>query len=180
MKKLSLFFLLFMVIGCANNTQMSTAQSTSSPKDGELSFPSDYESYPTFLKAVQKPMHVRDLYVNSIGAKTQKGEAFPNGSVLVMAIYNAETTSIGTVNKGPDGKNVKADLAKVYVMEKGAGWGKNAPMGLGNGDWIFTAFTPDGKRMDANYATCRGCHLPLGQSRDFVHRYDEYFDKRGH
>lgn len=179
MKKLSLFFILFMLIGCANNTQMSTGQSTStSPKDGELSFPSDYESYPTFLKGVQKPKHVRDLYVNETGAKTQKGESFPNGSVLVMAIYNAETDASGNVNKGPDGKNVKAGLAKVYVMEKGAGWGKNAPMGLGNGNWIFTAFTPDGKPMDANYATCRGCHLPLNEV-DFVHRYNEYFDKRG-
>jgi len=32
--------------------------------------------------------------------------------------------------------------------------------------------------MDANYAKCRGCHLPLNEA-DFVHRYDEYFDKRG-
>jgi len=178
MKKFSLFFLLLMLIGCANDTQMPTAQSTSSPKDGELSFPSGYASFPAFLKEVQKPKHVRDLYVNETGAKTQKGESFPNGSVLVMAIYNAETDAAGNVAKGPDGKNVKAGLAKVYVMEKGAGWGKNAPMGLGNGDWIFTAFTPDGKPMDANYAKCRGCHLPLNEV-DFVHRYNEYFDKRG-
>jgi hemoglobin len=178
MKKLSIFFLLVMVIGCANSTQMQTAQSTSSPKDGELSFPSGYTSYPTFLKAVQKPKHVRDLYVNSIGAKTQKGESFPNGSILVMEIYNAETDAAGNAVKGPDGKNIKADLAKVYVMEKGMGWGKNAPMALGNGDWIFTAFTPDGKPMDANYLKCRGCHLPLNEV-DFVHRYNEYFDKRG-
>jgi hemoglobin len=27
-------------------------------------------------------------------------------------------------------------------------------------------------------AACRGCHLPL-VTKDFVHRYDEYFDKRG-
>lgn len=157
---------------------MSSAPSGPAPKDGELSFPSGYTSYPTFLTAVQKPKHVRDLYVNSVGAKTQKGEKFPNGSVLVMAIFNAETDAAGNVAKGPDGKNVKADLAKVYVMEKGAGWGKNAPMGLENGDWIFTAFTPDGQPMDANYAKCRGCHLPLNEE-DFVHRYNEYFDTRG-
>jgi len=178
MKKFSLFFLFLILIGCANNAQMPTAQSASGPKDGELSFPSGYDSYPTFLKEVQKPKHVRDLYVNPIGATTQKGESFPNGSVLVMAIFNAETDAEGNAVKGPDGRNIKADLAKIYVMEKGAGWGKNAPMGLGNGDWIFTAFTPDGKPMEANYATCRGCHLPLND-KDFVHRYDEYFDKRG-
>jgi hypothetical protein len=178
MKKLSLFFMFLFVIGCTNNTQTPTAQSTSSPKDGELNFPSDYASYPTFLKAVQKPMHIRDLYVNSIGAKTQKGEAFPNGSILVMAIYNAKIDTTGIAVKGPDGKNVKANLAKVFVMQKGAGWGKNAPEGLENGDWIYTAFKPDGKPIDAKYTTCRGCHLPLNEE-DFVHRYNEYFDKRG-
>jgi hemoglobin len=177
MKNLSLFFLFLILIGCANNTQKWTGKFVPTPKDGELDFPSEYTSYPIFLKEVQKPMHVRDLYVNETGAKTQKGEAFPNGSVLVMAIYNAETNAAGTINKGPDRKHIKADLAKVYVMQKGEGWGNSAPAGLGNGDWIYTAFTPDGKPMDANYATCRGCHLPLNED-DFVHRYNEYFDKR--
>ena len=179
MKKFSLFFSLLMLIGCANNTQMHTTHSASAsaPKDGELSFPSGYASYPTFVSGVQKPKHVRDLYVNSTGAKAQKGESFPNGSVLVMAIYNAETDAEGNAVKGPDGKNVKADLAKVFVMQKGAGWGKNAPMGLENGDWIYTAFTPDGTPLDVNYATCRGCHLPL-KDEDFVHRYNQYFDMR--
>ena len=178
MKKLLLFFMVFLVIGCANKVETTSAPSGPAPKDGELNFPSGYTSYSTFLKSVQKPKHVRDLYVNPAGAKTQKGENFPNGSVLVMAIYNAQTDAEGNVVKGSDGKNVKADLAKIYVMEKGARWGKNAPAGLENGDWIYTAFTPDGKIMDANYAKCRGCHLPLNET-DFVHRYNEYFDKRG-
>ncbi len=104
---------------------------------------------------------------------------FANGSVLVMEIYNAKKDADGNAVTRPDGKNVKDNLAKVYVMEKGAGWGKNAPKGLKNGDWIYTAFTPDGKPMKADYTKCRGCHLPLNE-KDFVHRYDEYFDKRGH
>lgn len=178
MKKLLLFLLLVLVIGCADNSKKWTGQYIPTPKDGELDFPSEYTSYPTFLKEVQKPLHVRDLYVNEVGAKTQRGEAFPNGSILVMEIYNAETNPAGTINKGPRGKNIKADLVKVYVMQKGEGWGNSAPAGLENGDWIYTAFTPDGEPMSVDYATCRGCHLPLNEN-DFVHRYDEYFDKRG-
>lgn len=177
MNKLSLFLIIFLVIGCTKNGQTPSTQSGTSPKDGELSFPSDYASYPTFLKAVQKPMHVRDLYVNPVGAKTQKGETFPNGSILVMAIYNAETDASGNVKKGSEGNNIKAGLAKVFVMQKGDGWGKNAPEDLKNGDWIYTAFTPDGKPIEVDYAKCRACHLPL-KDKDFVHRYDEYFDKR--
>jgi hemoglobin len=128
---------------------------------------------------VQKPKHVRELLVNPTGAKTKKGEMFPNGSVLVMEIYNAKKDADGNAIKRPDGKNAKDNLAKFYVMEKGAGWGKNAPKGLQNGDWIFTAFSPDGKPIKVDYTKCRACHLPL-TGKDFVHRYDEYFDKRGH
>lgn len=179
MKKASLFLLIFTVIGCALMVKTETAHSGSSPKDGGLSFPSSYDTYPTFLKAVQKPKHVRELFVNPTGAKTKKGEMFPNGSVLVMEIYNAKKDADGNAVKRPDGKNAKDNLAKVYVMEKGAGWGKNAPEGLQNGDWIFTAFSPDGKPIKVDYTKCRACHLPL-TDKDFVHRYDEYFDKRGH
>ncbi len=99
MKKVSLFCLAFMVIGCATMLQTETAQSGSSPKDGELSFPSNYNTYPTFLKAVQKPKHIRELFVNPTGAKTQKGGMFPNGSILVMEIYNAKKDAAGNAIK---------------------------------------------------------------------------------
>ena len=33
----------------------------------------------------------------------------------------------------------------------------------------------DGERL---FAPCRACHLPLGEKKDFVQRYDEYFAKR--
>lgn len=62
-------------------------------------------------------------------------------------------------------------------MEKGFGWGQNAPSGLKTGDWVFSAFSADGKRIEVPYTKCRQCHLPL-KDKDFVHRYDEYFDKR--
>ena len=149
------------------------------PKDGELKFPAEYETFPRFLSGVQKPKHVRDLFINSTGAAAKKGEAFTNGSILVMEIYNAKKGSDGNPVKRPDGRNAKADLAKVYVMQKGQGWGHNAPKGLENGDWIFSAFSPEGTPIKVDYTKCRGCHMPL-KDKDFVHRYDEYFDKRGH
>ena len=175
--KLSLLVLLMATFGMI--LQTGTAQSGSAPKDGGLSFPAGYDTFPTFLKAVQKPKHVRELLVNPTGAKTKKGEAFPNGSILVMEIYNAKKDADGKVVKRPDGKNAKDNLAKVYVMQKDAGWGNSSPEGLQNGDWVYTAFSPDGKPIKVDYTKCRGCHLPL-KGNDFVHRYDEYFEKRGH
>lgn len=159
--------------------QPGNSQAGSAPKDGKLSFPKNYDSFPTFLKAVQKPKHVRELFVNPTGSKTQKGEKFPDGSILVMEIYNAKKGADGNATKRPDGRNAKDNLAKVYVMQKGNGWGKNAPKGLENGDWVYTAFSPEGNPIKADYTKCRGCHLPLNE-QDFVHRYNEYFEKRKH
>ncbi len=167
------------IIGIGSFLFVSNAQSGSTPKDGELSFPSDYEKFPKFLHGIQKPNAVRDLYVNPAGEKAHKGEAFPDGSVLVMAIFNPRKGTDGNFEKDASGKLVKDQIAKVYVMEKQKGWGKNAPKDLKNGDWIYSAFSADGKPIKVDYAKCRSCHLPLGESKDFVQRYDEYFEKRG-
>lgn len=180
MKNTYLTFLAMAFIGCSSVIMAPLAQSGSMPKDGELPFPTDYQSFPVFLAGVQKPNAVRDLYVNPVGAKTQQGQAFPNGSVLVMEIYNAKKDAGGNFEKGADGNLAKGELAKIFVMHKEAKWGDNAPQNLKNGDWIYSAFKPNGDRLEADYTQCRGCHLPLGETKDFVHRYDEYFEKRGH
>lgn len=161
-----------------SNTMPIAAQSGSTPKDGELIFPADYKSYAAFLHGIQKSDAVRDLYINPTRASAEAGQPFANGSILVMEIYNAKKYAEGTLEKGADGNLVKADLAKVFVMQKVAEWGKGVPENVKNGDWIYAAFKANGERLDVDYTTCRGCHLPLGTSKDFVHRYDEYFEKR--
>ena len=147
------------------------------PKDGELEFPANYEKFPRFLSGVQKPKHVRDLFINPTGNTAQAGDVLPNGSILVMEIYNAKLDADGNPVKRPDGENAKDNLAKVYVMQKGKGWGKNAPADLKTGDWIYSAFSPEGKPIKANYAKCRACHMPL-KDKDFVQRYNEFFNTR--
>jgi hemoglobin len=150
-------------------------------KDGELTVPADYKTWPKFLSAVQRPdvKQVREIYINPVGAKAVKGGAFPDGTVSVMELYKAQEAADGTPIKGPDGAMVKGALLKVFVMGKSAGWGESAPAGLANGDWIYSAYLADGKTTSPEpIVACRACHLPLGNAKDFVHRYDEYFDKR--
>ncbi|MGB0910277.1 MAG: cytochrome P460 family protein [Nitrospirales bacterium] len=180
MNKFVVMSAMFTLIGCASMSMTPPAQSGGMPKDGGLAFPSGYTSFPTFLKGIQKPNAVRDLYINKTGAEAHKGEAFANGSILVMEIYNAKKGPDGEFEKDGQGSLSKDGLAKVYVMQKDKGWGMHAPEGLKNGDWIYSAFKPNGDRLDVDYAKCRSCHLPLGDAQDYVQRYDEYFDKRGH
>ncbi len=59
------------------------------PKDGELALPGAYKSWPKFLSEVQRPdvKQVRELYINSVGAKSSRGQAFPSGTMMVMELY---------------------------------------------------------------------------------------------
>ncbi len=150
-------------------------------KDGEMAVPADYKSWPIFLSEVQRPdaKQIREIWINPVGAKTVAGSPFPDGTVSVMELYKAKEAADGALLKSADGKLVKGDLLKVYVMGKGKGWGESAPVGLKNGDWVYSAYLADGKTASADPAAgCRACHLPLGESKDWVHRYDEYFQKR--
>ncbi len=149
--------------------------------DGEVPPPADYRSWPRFLSTIDRDdvAQVREIYVNPVGATTRPGQAFPNGTVFVMEIYQALRLADGAPAFDPSGRLVKGPLQKLFVMAKGAGWGDGVePANLRNGDWVYSAFLPD-QRTPApdDLATCRGCHLPLAK-QDFVHRYDEYFSPR--
>lgn len=152
-------------------------QSAPVPNDGDLALPVDYRTWPVFVKKVQKPDAVRDLYVNSVGARTAKGQMFPNGTRFVMEIYHVKKADDGSLLRDAMGKLIKDKLAKVFVMGKGEGWGQEVPDNLKTGAWVYSAYGPDGQPLKAKFAECRACHAPLGQ-KDFVHRYDEYFEQR--
>jgi Cytochrome P460 len=167
------------IASCASDT-MAPAVATKAMKDGELALPANYKSWPVFLSEVQRPdaKQIREIWINPVGAKAQRGGAFPDGTVSVMELYKAKEGPDGALLKDASGKLVKGDLAKVFVMGKFKGSGASAPDGLRNGDWVYSAYLADGKAAPDPIVGCRACHLPLGESKDFVHRYDEYFDKR--
>lgn len=50
-------------------------------------------------------------------------------------------------------------------MASGAGWGRDFPEMLRNGDWNYAVFTPDMKqRPGVNQADCLACHQPLDKA----------------
>lgn len=148
-------------------------------KDGELPIPADYKSWPKFLSAVQRPdaKQVREIYMNPVAAQAGAGAAFGNGSVFVMENYAAKAKADGTLETGPDGKLVKGDLLRVFVMGKHKGWGADVPENLATGNWVYATYLADGKKGPEPAAACRGCHAPL-KDKDFVFRYDEHFAQK--
>lgn len=167
------------IASCASDS-MAPAVATKPMKDGELALPANYKSWPVFLAEVQRPdaKQIREIWINPVGAKAARGGQFPDGTVSVMELYKAKEGPDGALLKDASGKLVKGDLAKVFVMGKFKGSGASAPEGLRNGDWVYSAYMADGKVAPDPIVGCRACHLPLGESKDFIHRYDEYFEKR--
>ena len=148
-------------------------------RDGELAIPAGYKSWPKFLSAVQRPdaKQVREIYMDPAARHASAQSGFPNGTVFVMENYAARTNSDGSLASGPDGKLVKGDLVRIFVMGKNAGWGADVPEPLRNGNWVYAAWLPNGQKAPDDLATCRACHLPLA-SQDFVPRYNEHFARR--
>lgn len=148
-------------------------------KDGELAMPADYKSWPKFLSNIQRPdaKQVREIYMNTAAKSGSAAAGFPHGSVFVMENYAAKVGADGQLEKGPDGKLVKGDLLRVFVMGKNKGWGQDVEESLRNGNWVYAAYLANGQKGPENLGTCRACHAPLTQ-KDFIHRYDEYFSSQ--
>ena len=174
---LALGLLSLALAGCS---PMKSAAPVAPLKDGELAVPAGYKAWPKFLSAVQRPdaKQVREIYMNPVATAGAAAKGFPNGSVFVMENYAAKVDGAGAPVQDADGKLVKGDLLRVFVMGKNEGWGQSAPEGLKNGDWIYAAYMANGDKSADPIVACRACHLPLTASKDFVHRYDEYFSKK--
>jgi hemoglobin len=173
---LSALALTLVLASCA---PMAPAVPVAPLKDGELPVPAGYQGWPKFLSAVQRPdaKQVREIYMNTTATQGTAAKGFPNGSVFVMENYAAAVNADGSLQQGADGKLVKGELLRVFTMGKNEGWGQSAPEGLKNGDWIYAAYLGNGSKAADPTVACRACHLPL-TTKDFVHRYDEYFSQK--
>ena len=112
--------------------------------------------------------------MNPAARNATAASGFANGTIFVMENYAARVRPDGTLETGADGKLVKGDLIRVFVMGKNAGWGVDVLEPLRNGNWVYAAWLPSGQKAPDDTNTCRACHLPLA-SKDFVPRYDEHF-----
>ena len=130
----------------------------------KMTFPSDFKSgfthYTTINFANRK--QVRKYYANATALKAaREGKRMPNGSVLVVEVYKTKLGADKKPMMGADGFFVPEKLVTYTAMEKQAGWGKDFPELLRNGDWQYAVFKTDKtRRPGVNQATCLACHKP--------------------
>jgi Cytochrome P460 len=85
-----------------------------------------------------------------------------------MEVYKAQVDGKGDLLRDADGRLIKGELTRIFVMEKRTGWGAEYDDELRNGGWEYAHFTPDGQpspQVDTNL--CFQCHKPMS-SQDFV------------
>jgi hypothetical protein len=105
---------------------------------------------------------VRHYYANPAAVQAAKeGKPLPDGSYLIAEVFAAKLDADQKPVMGSDGFYV-ADKPLFYTaMATGAGWGKDIPELLRNGNWNYAVFTLDKKHRPINQAECLACHKPL-------------------
>lgn len=149
--------------------------------DGEIAAPADYRGWTKFLSEIQRPdaKQVREIYMNRTATQSQLGEPYKPGTVFVMENYAAKLDAEGKPLTGPDGKLVKGELLRVFVMGKNTGWGQEVVEPLRNGNWIYASYLATGQKGPEDLNTCRGCHSTLRDKPvDFVFRHEEHFAQK--
>lgn len=135
-----------------------------------VSFPEGYKDKGGFrmYQTVNRPdiNQVRYLWANPVAWQSaREGKPLPNGSVLVLEQHAAKLDADKKPVAGADGFFVSDKLVAYAVMASGAGWGKDFPAMLVNGDWNYAVFNPDTKpRAGVNLADCLACHKPLDKA----------------
>lgn len=128
-----------------------------------VKFPADYEKGVKY-GVVSNPNNklYREFYTTRDAVDAAKaGKPIPSGTWIVMKSFKAKADPTGAPLKGPDGHFVKDELAAYAVMEKRAGWGKEYPDNLRNGEWEYQAYTTARAVNDkANLKACFECHKP--------------------
>jgi hemoglobin len=145
-----------------------------------LLVPSGYRNWPSFLLAVQRDdvAQIRDIYINRNGANIVQGEAFPDGTVMVMDLFAAQKDPSGALVHDAGGKLVKGDLSKIYLMGKELGWNVYTTPEP-TGDWLYFAYSADAKtELTDPTSSCVDCHLKLAGDVDWIYGYKDYFATR--
>lgn len=105
------------------------------------------------------------VVVRTVTPGREAAKPMPAGAYLFAEVYAAKLDASKNPVKGADGFFEADKLLFYTAMASGAGWGKDVPEMLRNGDWNYAIFTADKQhRPGVNQAECFACHKPLDKT----------------
>jgi hypothetical protein len=124
-----------------------------------LTLPKNWENYKHIGSLIipdkKSPLFgIHHFQMNKKGLDAfNKGEAYPEGTIIVGAVYEVVVTPEGAMNEGKK-------LFHTYMRKDSKA--------KDTGGWIFAAFAPDGKLIEKDVkADCFACHTAVKDS-DYV------------
>jgi cytochrome c553 len=130
-----------------------------------VAFPADYKTRFTKYLTMNFPddKQVRFFYASPVAVKAAAaGVPLPDGSMIVVEVFNAKLDEKENPVKGSDGFFTPDKIVGYATMEREAGWGAEIPDMLRNDEWNYAPFTADKvQRSGFNQAVCLACHKPL-------------------
>lgn len=130
-----------------------------------VAFPDDVAGDFTHYKTINFPDRgqVRRYLANEATLKAAAaGEPLPDGSYILVEIYEPKLDGSGDPVTDSDGLFEPDKLIAYTAMAMNEGWGDKIPVKLRNGDWNYAVFTAEKKvRSGVNQAKCLACHKPL-------------------
>jgi len=145
--------------GDKRETVAAAAQARKSRMMFPVEFPKGFRVYRTDESA--EGNSIGSFYANSAAWQAaQTGKPLPEGSTIVVVNSRAKLDA----NKKPvvdsSGHWIADGAPTSYsAMESSAGWGKDLPDLIRNGDWNYALFDAQHTtRREMNYAICLGCH----------------------
>ena len=103
---------------------------------------------------------VQRYHANAVALHAARdGQPLPDGAMLIVAVHAARLDADGRPVVGADGHFEAARLISYSAMGREAGWGRDVPELLRNGDWNYALLDADGHvRPGINQAECLACH----------------------
>ena len=124
----------------------------------------NYTPYLSLNRTRNDDQYIR-LFINDTGLSgTEANGQLPYGSKIVAEIYKVVKDADGKVVTSSLGQRIPKKFAAIAVMERRKGAAAEYPEGLGNDDWDFAVFKPDGKRADKDLLKCASCHAPYKET----------------
>lgn len=108
---------------------------------------------------------VRVLYITSASIPVfQKTGVFPDGTMLIMEIYQPQTAAYGSIQRDPSGHFVPGQLHSVLVKLKVGGDATSVSTAVTatvtQRGWVYAAFDATTGNVDGfNQPLCQSCHL---------------------
>ncbi len=127
-------------------------------QEDRIGFPKDYQKTFQFYHATnnEERKTLREIWINSAGAKTEPGKSFPHGTVIIMLGYRSKSQD-GQPLKDDQGLYVKDALARIDVMRKEKGYG-TIYGDAQSGEWEYNTYNPRGDVIPGEAKRCAQCH----------------------